>query len=86
MPMKASSGAKERERKADPVREAAMRVHADNDGNRGAERSDLRERQVHENDAALDDVHTKVGMNPGENEAGDKGREQEGQDFHSAFS
>ena len=28
----------------------------------GAERRDLRQRQVHEDDAALDDVHAEVGV------------------------
>src|SRR5213592_1864092 len=70
------SGAKEREREADPVGAAAVRVHADNNRDGGAKRSDLGESEIHENDAALHDMHAKIGVNPGENEAGDEGREQ----------
>src|SRR6266436_8732165 len=71
------SGAQEREREADPVRSAAVRVHADDDGNGSSKRGDLGECKVHENDAPLDHVHAKIGMNPGENEARDEGCEQE---------
>ena len=41
-----------------------------------AERRDLRERQVDEDHAALDDVHAEVGVNAGQNQAGDERRRQ----------
>ena len=47
---------------------------------RRAERGDLRERQVDEDDAALDDVHAEVGVDAGEDQAGDEGRREELQD------
>ena len=43
----------------------------------GAERRDLRERQVDEDDAALDDVHAEIGVDPGQDEAGGERRRQE---------
>src|SRR5438093_1148789 len=71
------SGAQEREREADPVRGTAMRVHADDDGNSGAKRGDLRESEVHKDDATLDNVHAKIRVDPGQNEARDERCEQE---------
>ena len=70
------SGAKEREREADPVGSAAVRVHADDDGDRGAERGDLCESKIHKNDAALDHVHAQIGVDPREDETRDKRCEQ----------
>ena len=69
--------ADEREREADPVHDRRMRVaagerHQHRDGR--AERGNLRQRQVHEDDAALDDVHAQIGMNAGENQARDERR------------
>ena len=42
-----------------------------------AQRRDLRQRQIDEDDAALDHVHAQIGVNPGQDETGDKGRRQE---------
>src|SRR2546428_717994 len=80
------SGAQERERETDPGGRTAVRVHAGDDGDGGAKRSDLGESEIHENDAALHNMHAKIGVNPGENEAGDEGREQKRKNFHSAVS
>ena len=44
---------------------------------RRAERGDLGERQIDEDDAPLDDVHAEVGVDAGEDEAGDERRRQE---------
>src|SRR5215468_2991805 len=55
-------GTEEREGKTDPVRSAAMRVHAADDGDRGAKRRDLGQSKVDENDTALDDVHAQIGV------------------------
>mgnify|MGYP003693575313 CR=1 FL=1 len=75
-----TGGADEREREADPVRPAAVGIAAgerqqQRDGR--AERRDLRQRQVHEDDAALDDVHAEVGVDAGEDQAGGERRRQE---------
>ena len=69
------TGTKEGKRQTNPVRGLAMRVHADNDGDRGTERGDLGKGEVHENDPALDDVHTEIGVYSGEDQARDKRRE-----------
>src|SRR5258708_4230671 len=69
------SGAKKREREADPIRGASVRVHAGDDGDGGAECCDLRKGQVHKNDATLDHMHAQIGVNPGENDARDEGCE-----------
>ena len=44
---------------------------------RGAERGDLREREVDEDDAPLHDVDAEIGVDAGEDQAGGEGREQE---------
>ena len=45
-------------------------------GDRGAERRDLREREVHEDDAALDDVQAEIGVDARDDQAGDDRRRQ----------
>ena len=72
--------ADEREREADPVDDRRVRVagrdrHQQRD--RPAERRNLRQRQVDEDDAALHDVDAEIRMNAGEDEAGDERRRQE---------
>src|SRR6266853_1146675 len=54
------SGAKKRERQADPIRGASMRVHAGDDGDGSAESRDLGKGQVHKNDPTLDHMHAGV--------------------------
>ena len=49
-------------------------------GHRRAQRRNLREREVHEDHPSLDDVHTEIGVNPGQDEAGRKRRRQKLQD------
>src|SRR5260370_33356117 len=56
--------AKESETQTDPVRGRRMRIGAINDRHRGAERGDLRQRQVAEYDTPLDHVATETGANP----------------------
>ena len=47
------------------------------DGDRRAERRDLREREVHEDDAALDDVQAEVGVDARDDQArGDRRGEE----------
>src|SRR5258708_25524953 len=62
------SGAEKREREADPVRGPAMRVHADDDGNRGAEGGDLRESKVDKNNASFHNMHAHIRVNAGQAE------------------
>ena len=74
--------ADEGEREADPVDHRRMGIavrprRQQRDG--GAERRDLRQRQVDENHAALDDVHAEVGVNAREDQAGRETRQQERQ-------
>src|SRR6266851_4295266 len=64
-----NGGAEKRKAEADPVSAAAVRVHPRDNGDDGAERGDLRERKVHENNAALNDVHTEIRMDAGEDQA-----------------
>ena len=72
--------AEEGEYEADPVDDRRVRVamrdrHEDRDGR--AERGDLCEREVDENDPSLDDVYAEVCMNPRENQTGDERRREE---------
>ena len=53
---------------------------------RPAERRDLGEREVHEDDAALDDVDAEIGVDPGQDEARDERGEQDFEDGHLFFS
>jgi hypothetical protein len=71
--------ADEREREADPVDDPAVWIAAGNrqqQRDRRAERRDLRERQVHEDDAALHDVHAEIGVDAGEDQTRDERRRQ----------
>ena len=71
--------ADEGEPEADPVDDRRMRIASrdrQQDGDRRAQRRDLRERQIDEDDAAFDDVHAQVGVNTRQNETGDEGRRQ----------
>ena len=56
------------------VRIAARDWHQHRD--RRAERGNLGQRQVHEDDAALDDMDAEIGVDAGENEAGDERRRE----------
>ena len=76
-------GTEKGEAETDPVRGAPMRVHADDDGDGCAKRSNLRQGEVNKDDAALDDVHAEIGVDAGEDEAGDKGQDQECENFHA---
>jgi hypothetical protein len=49
---------------------------------RRPERRDLRQRQVHEDDPALDDVHAEIGVDPRQDQARDEGGEQDLEDRH----
>src|SRR6266851_1577849 len=70
-------GPEERKPQADPVGASAVGVHSGNDGDSGAERGDLREREVHEDDAAFHDVDAEIGVNPCKNKARYKSGQQE---------
>ena len=65
--------ADEGERQADPVDDGRVRVaarHRQQQRDRRAERGDLRQRQIHEDHPALDDVHAEVGVDAGQDQAG----------------
>ena len=67
-------------RQADPVDRRRVRIAArerQQQRDRRAERRDLRQREVDEDDAALDDVHAEIGVDAGQDQAGDEGRRQE---------
>ncbi len=51
-------------------------------GDGGPERGDLSQRQVHEDDAALDDVNAEIGVDSRQNETGDERRKQQLQQGH----
>ena len=63
-----------------------MRVHPGDNGNRGAQRGDLRESEVHENDAALDNMHAKIGMDAGQDEARQEWQNQKRKNLHRILS
>jgi hypothetical protein len=52
------------------------RVGAHQDGHRDAERRDLRERQIYEDDAALDDVQSQVDEQAGQKDQREERPEQ----------
>jgi hypothetical protein len=52
-------------------------VEALPDTNRRAQRRDLRERKIHEDDAALDDVQPQIGVDARDDECGGDRRKQE---------
>ena len=56
------------------MRIAAGERHQHRD--RRAERRNLRQREVDEDDAALDDVHAEIGVDAGEDQAGDERRRE----------
>ena len=70
------------EREADPVDDRRVRIAAgdrEQDRDRRAERRNLRQRQIDEDDAALDDVHAEIRVDAGEDQARDERREEERQ-------
>ena len=78
-------GADERERQADPVDRRRVRIAArerQQQRDRRAERRNLRQREIDEDDPALDDVHAQVGVDAGQDQAGDERRGQELDDLH----
>ena len=73
-------GADEGEAEAHPVHAGTVRIAArerHEHRDRRAERRDLRQRQIDEDDAALDDVQAEVGVDAGEDEACGEWRGQE---------
>ena len=67
-----NGSAEKGEAEADPVGAAAVRVHPDENSHRGTQRGDLCESEIHEDDAALDNMHAEIGVNAGENQARNK--------------
>ena len=60
-----------------------MRIVALPHGDGGAERGDLREREVDEDDPSLDDVQAQVGVDARDDQAGGNRRRQELKDASS---
>ncbi len=54
-----------------------MRVHADQDGHGRAQGRDLRQRQIDEDNAALDHVHAEISVNASQDQAGKKRQNEE---------
>ena len=52
----------EGERQTQPVCSLSVRVHSGEDRDRGAQRGNLRQGQIHKDDAALYDMHAQVSM------------------------
>ena len=69
--------ADEREDQADHVGRRAVRLDPVQRGDGSAERGDLRQREIDEDDPALHHVNAQVGMNACQNQARDKRRQQE---------
>src|SRR4029077_1467190 len=81
-----NGGAEKREAEADPVSAAAVRIHPRDYGDDGAQRGDLRKREVHENNATLDDVHAKIGMDAGQDQARQERQNQKRKNLHRMLS
>ena len=60
----------------------AVRIDAVEHRDGGAERRDLRQRQIHEDHAALHHVDAQIGMNAGQNQARDEGSQQKRKSVH----
>src|SRR5215469_12657886 len=77
-------GSQERESEAEEVGAASVRVHAHQDCDSRAQGSDLRQGEVHKNHAAFDHVHTQIGMNAGQDQAGHKRPNQKRKNLHGS--
>ena len=76
--------ADEGEQQAHPVHRRRVWVAAgerQQNGNRRPERCNLREGEVDEDNPTFNDVHAQIGMDPGQDQTGDKRRGQEVEDF-----
>src|SRR5438445_1164017 len=69
---------------ADPVGCAGVRVESYQDADRCPECSKLCQRQVYEDDAAFDYVHTEIGVNAWEDQTRYERRQQVSKHFHSS--
>ena len=74
--------ADEGEHQAGDVGARAVRLDAVQHRDGGAERRDLRQRQIDEDHAALDHVDAQIGVNAGQNQARDKGGEKKRESVH----
>ena len=66
--------ADEGEAEREQIRHAGVEIEAGEVGDGRAQGGDLRQREIHEDDAALDHVNTEVGVDAGEDQAGHEGR------------
>src|SRR6266542_2402780 len=74
--------AEEREAEREEIGGGGVQVVAGQVRDRRTESGDLGERKVHEDHAPLDDVHAEVGVDSGEDEARDEGRQQDLENAH----
>ena len=65
-----------------PVSAVAMGVQSHQDGNGGAQRGDLGQRQINEDDAAFHHVNSEVRMDAGQDQTGDERQNQKRKYFH----
>ena|SRR5438045_4544707 len=67
-----NSGSNKGERQAEPVCPASVRVHANQDRDGCSEGSNLRECQIDKDDSTFYDMYAKIGMDSGQDQAGNK--------------
>src|SRR5689334_16394901 len=90
----ASPGAGEREyarshkgeRQAQPISPLPVWVHADQNGNGGAQGGNLRQGEVNKDDSALDHMHAEIRVYSGQDKTGHKRPDQKWQNLHVALS
>ena len=68
---------------AKPIGATAVGIHSDQNGDGGAQGGDLRQRKIHENDAAFHHMHAQVGVDAGKDKTGEKRGQQKWKNFHS---
>ncbi|MDP7237773.1 MAG: hypothetical protein QGI34_13685 [Candidatus Latescibacteria bacterium] len=69
-------GAYKRKTQRPPVGPAVVQGRTHQEPERGAQRCDLRKREIDEDHPALDNMDTQIGMDTRQNKAGDKRRRQ----------
>ena len=74
------------ERQAEPVGALPCGSMPIKNRDGGAQGGDLRQRQVDEDHAALHHVHAQIGMDAGQNQAGNEGPDQKRKNFHVLHS
>src|ERR1043166_3454424 len=73
------------ESQAHPIRACAVRIHANQNGCGGAQRSNLRQGEIDKDHAPLHNVDAQVSMYAGQYQTGEERKDQELKDFHVAY-